>query len=61
MDEDNDIHVYAWRSSEIILGAECFSVDVSSDEPTTVVLAADAPVCISVDPEDDTLLYVRRV
>lgn len=60
MNEDNDIHVQG-DSSEIVLGAEWFSVDVLSDEPSLIILAEDESSCLSVNPEDDTLLYVRRV
>lgn len=60
MDEDFEIHVQG-DSSEISLGAECFSFDVPPDEPAMISLAADAPSEIFVDPEDDTLLFVRRV
>ncbi len=60
MDEDTEIHVQG-DSSEIILGVECFSFDLLPDEPSTIIIGAEAPTCIIVDPEDDTLLCVRRV
>lgn len=60
MDEGDEIHVQG-DSSEISLGVECFSFDVPPGEPATINLAEEDPTEIFVDPEDDTLLCVRRV
>ena len=60
MDEGDEIHVQG-DSSEISLGVECFSFDVPPEEPALLQVIADAPSQVIVDPEDDTLLYVRRV
>ena len=60
MDEGFEIHVQG-DSSEIILGAECFEIDFPHDAPTTIIVAAEDPTEIFIDPEDDTLLCVRRV
>jgi hypothetical protein len=60
VDEGEEIHVQG-DSSEISLGVECFSFDVPPGQPATITLAAEDPTELFVDPEDDTLLYVRRV
>jgi hypothetical protein len=60
VDEGDEIHVQG-DSSEISLGAECFSFNIPADEPSMLNLVEEDPTEIFVDPEDDTLLCVRRV
>jgi hypothetical protein len=60
VDEDFEINVQG-DSSEISLGVECSLFGMAPDEPSHLQVFADAPTQILVDPEDDTLLYVRRV
>ncbi len=60
MDEDTEIHVQGDRS-EIVLGAECFLLNVISEDPTTICIDADDPVTIFINLDEDALLYVWRV